>query len=82
MSQLSHLVGKRIRLLAPMCNPDSKWMPVEDGMPAGLEGEVIAVNDSGPRDWHQVSVRWDNGRSLALMPYVDRYTVVQPAETV
>lgn len=68
-------VGKRVRLLAPMVNPNSNWMPVEEGMPAGLEGTIVHVNFDGPRDYHQVSVRWDNGRSLALMPYVDSFVV-------
>lgn len=76
------MVGRRIRLLAPMTNPDSKWMPVEEGMPAGLEGTVVHVNFDGPREWHQVSVKWDNGRSLALMPYVDSYTLLPVAEEV
>lgn len=71
-------VGDRIRLLAPMRNPDSKWMPVEEGMPAGLEGTITHINLEGPREWHQVSVKWDNGRSLALMPYVDAYEVLCP----
>lgn len=75
-------VGKRVKLLAPMINPDSKWMPVEEGMPAGLEGTIIHVNFDGPRDYHQVSVKWDNGRSLALMPYVDSFTVFEPEKEV
>jgi len=74
-------VGKRVRLLAPMVNENSSWMPVEEGMPAGLEGTVVHVNFEGPREWHQVSVRWDNGRSLGLMPYVDAYEVLCPIPT-
>lgn len=73
-------VGQRVRLLRPMTNPDSKWMPVEDGMPAGLEGTVVHVNFDGPKEWHQVSVKWDNGRALALMPYVDFYAVLPALE--
>lgn len=76
------LVGRRIKLTAPMTNPDSKWMPVEEGMPAGLEGTVVLVNFDGPKEWHQVSVKWDNGRSLALMPYVDSYVVLPEPEGV
>lgn len=74
------LIGRRIRLTAPMTNPDSKWMPVEEGMPAGLEGTVILVNFDGPREWHQIHVKWDNGRSLALMPYVDSYALLPEPE--
>ncbi len=43
-------VGKRVRLLAPMVNENSNWMPVETGMPAGLEGTIYAVNFDGPRE--------------------------------
>lgn len=68
-------VGQRIRLNSSMVNPDSHWKPVEDGMPKGLEGTIVHVNFDGPREWHQISVKWDNGRSLAVMPYADRYTV-------
>lgn len=74
------LVGRRIKLTAPMTNPDSKWKPVEDGMPAGLEGTIVLVNFDGPRDWHQIHVKWDNGRSLALMPYVDSYALLPEPE--
>lgn len=80
MNITQSLVGSRVRLDAPMRNPDSKWMPVEEDMPAGLEGTIVAVNSGGPREYHQISVRWDNGRSLALMPYEDRYTILAPAE--
>lgn len=78
MSLLSSLIGKRVRLTGPMRNKNSDWMPVEKDMPVGLEGVVVAVNDEGPREWHQISVRWDNGRGLALMPYVDSYMVLEP----
>jgi hypothetical protein len=74
-------VGKRVRLLAPMVNESSKWMPVEDGMPAGLEGTVVYVSMDGEREWHQVGVRWDNGRSLNLMPYADRFMVFEETKS-
>ncbi len=70
-------VGKRVKLLAPMVNENSNWMPVEAGMPAGLEGTIYAVNFDGPREWHQISVKWDNGRGLALMPYTDSFEVFE-----
>lgn len=69
-------IGDRVRLTAPMTNPDSNWMPVEKGMPAGLEGTIVHLSLEGPRDWHQVSVKWDNGRGLALMPYADSFEVI------
>jgi hypothetical protein len=71
-------VGDRIKLTAPLTNKNSTWMPVEEGMPAGLEGVVVHVNFEGPREWHQISVKWDNGRALGVMPYTDSYEVIQP----
>lgn len=68
--------GQRIRLLAPMTNLNSTRIPIEDGMPVGLEGTVVATCFSGPREWHQISVCWDNGRSLAVLPYVDCFELI------
>lgn len=73
-------IGKRVRLLAPMVNENSSWMPVEQGMPAGLEGTIVYISMDGPREWHQVGVNWDNGRTLNLMPYTDRFEVFEPKE--
>jgi Domain of unknown function (DUF4314) len=73
-------VGLRVRLLSPMTNGPTSCIPVEEGMPAGLEGTIYAVNFDGPREWHQISVKWDNGRGLALMPYTDRFEVFEPKE--
>jgi hypothetical protein len=70
-------VGKRVRLLAPMTNENSKSMPVEHGMPAGLEGTVLRVQMDGDREWHQIGVQWDNGRTLNLLPYADHFTVFE-----
>jgi len=73
-------VGDRVRLLRPMENPNSKWMPVEEGMPAGLEGTIRFVSMDGPRAWHQLGVSWDNGRILNLLPYDDAFTVIAEKE--
>lgn len=73
--------GQRIRLLAPMTNDNSEWMPVENGMPPGMEGTVVGSNFVGPERFHQIWVRWDNGRSLSVMPYSDRFELLEtPAE--
>lgn len=74
-------VGQRVKLLAPMVNPNSSWMPVEEGMPANLEGTITHVNFDGPREFHQICVRWDNGRGLALMPYSDLFVVLPNEST-
>ena len=73
-------VGDRIKLLAPMMNDNSDWMPVEKDMPVGLEGTVVHVNFKGPRDFHQISVRWDNGRSLSILPYRDQFQILPPVK--
>lgn len=72
----SPLVGRRVRLLRDMTNPNSKWLPKEEGMPAGLEGTITYANLSGPIEYQQLGVRWDNGRSLGLLPCVDAYELL------
>ena len=61
-------VGDRVKLTGQLVNPDSNWLPVEHGMEAGLEGEIVFLNFNGPERYHQIHVNWDNGRSLALFP--------------
>lgn len=75
-----YTVGQRVRLTAPMVNPGSNWMPVEDGMPVGLEGTINYVSMDGPRDFHQLGVKWDNGRSLGLIPGKDSFVVIAPVQ--
>ena len=77
----AYKVGQRVKLTAPMVNENSTWMPVEHGMPAGLEGTINWVSLDGPREWHQIGVRWDNGRSLNLIPDKDSFVVLSQ-ETV
>jgi hypothetical protein len=59
-----------------MVNENSSWMPVEKDMPVGLEGTIIWLSLDGPREWHQISVAWDNGRSLNLIPGKDSFTII------
>ena len=55
--------GTRIRLNS-MSDP---WSPV----PEGTEGTVDMVDDIG-----QLHMKWDNGRTLALVPGEDLFSVI------
>ena len=57
--------GTRIRLNS-MDDPYAPILP-------GTEGEVDFVDDAG-----QLHMKWDNGRSLALIPGEDSFTVLPP----
>lgn len=62
--------GTRIRLIE-MQDP---YAPV----PPGTEGEVDFIDDAA-----QIHMTWSNGRSLALIPGVDHFTVIpQPLQTL
>jgi len=43
-----------------------------DPVPSGTEGTVRLVDDIG-----QIHVNWDNGRTLALIPKLDKYRLIQ-----
>jgi hypothetical protein len=73
-------VGKRIKLLGPMVNKNSAKIPVEEGMLKDLEGTIVHINFNGPPEYHQISVNWDNGRTLAILPYVDEFIVLDYAD--
>lgn len=55
--------GTRIKLIEM---GDDPW-PVK----AGTTGTVVDVDDAG-----HIQMRWDNGRGLALIPGIDRFTVI------
>ena len=57
------LVGKRVRLVEMQEDP----MPIEPGD----EGTILSVDGLG-----QIHVKWDSGRSLALIPGVDKYEII------
>ena len=62
--------GTRVRL-TEMRDP---YAPV----PSGTEGTVDFVDDAG-----QLQMQWDNGRTLALIPGEDRFSVIpQPLQTL
>ena len=55
--------GQRIRLL----HMEDPYDPV----PGGTEGEISTIDDAG-----QLHMKWDNGRSLALVPGVDSFVLI------
>ena len=57
-------VGTRIELKG-LCND-------EPGMPPGLCGTVIGVDDQP-----SLLMKWDNGRSLSLFPDEDSFSVIE-----
>lgn len=46
-------------------------------IPSGTKGTVIAVDDVG-----QLLMKWDNGRSLSLIPGEDSFHVIQHEENL
>ncbi len=59
--------GTRLELI----NMDDPYAPV----PSGTKGTVDHVDDAA-----QIHMRWDNGRSLALVPGVDSFRKLTPQE--
>ncbi len=64
MVKRQYPVGTRIQLNS-LCNN-------EKGMPSGLCGTVMGVDDQPA-----LLMKWDNGRSLSLLPFEDSFTVIQ-----
>jgi len=60
-------IGTRIELQT-LCN-------IERGMPSGLRGTVIGVDDLP-----SLLMQWDNGRTLSLLPGEDSYRVLTSYE--
>lgn len=58
--------GTRVRVISLMDDPDP--------LPVGTEGTVQRFSDFG--DWGQVSVKWDNGRSLMLLIPEDMHVFI------
>jgi len=70
--------GDRIVLTAPMESDP-------DGIPVGSKGTVTHINvvpTMGPHggEWAQISVDWDNGRSLILLDTDSFARVEQPTK--
>lgn len=60
---MADLIGKRVKLTAPMNDP----FPIE----VGSEGEVYNVG------LDIINVKWDNGRQLGLVIGEDQFELVQ-----
>ena len=56
--------GTRIELIYM----DDPYAPV----PSGTKGTVEFVDDMG-----QIDMKWDNGRTLALIPEVDEFKIIK-----
>ena len=63
----SYPPGTRVMLLSM----EDPWAPV----PSGTRGTVEAVDDIG-----QLHMKWDNGRTLALVPGEDSFRKLTDAE--
>lgn len=64
--KLQYPVGTRLELLS-MSDP---YSPV----PPGAQGEVTSVDDMGT-----LHMKWDNGRSLGVVPFEDSFKVILKA---
>jgi hypothetical protein len=72
MGNLSHLVGKRIKLIHMGSDPSSKpdYVPVPDGT-EGVVRSVANVQGDGV-----IMMNWDNGRTLNMIESLDTYQVL------
>ncbi|WP_317854630.1 DUF4314 domain-containing protein [Chakrabartyella piscis] len=63
-------IGTRIKLLSM----DDPYSPIE----AGTEGEITGIDDAGT-----FLMKWDNGRTLGLIPFEDEFEMLtMPDEPV
>ena len=72
----TYQIGQRVKLTAPMVNENSSWMPVEKDMPVGLEGTIDYVSVDDAHKYGQLGVKWDNGKTLGLIPGKDSFIVL------
>lgn len=72
MKEPNDLTPKQIAEIRLNYSPESRILleHMDDtyGVPDGTRGTVDYVDDAG-----QIHMKWDNGRTLALVPQVDRF---------
>jgi hypothetical protein len=56
------MIGKKVRLI---------YMSDQYAPPPGTEGVIKHIDDMG-----QIHVKWDNNSSLALLPGIDKYHII------
>lgn len=69
-------IGRKIKLLSKMKNPNSEWMPEED-LPVDSIGVIKRINCVGRPENHVIEIEWENGRRLAILPYIDHFEVLE-----
>ena len=57
--KLNYPPGTRVELI----HMEDNW-----AVPSGTRGEVVRTDDAG-----QIHMKWDNGRTLAIVPQVDQF---------
>ena len=57
--RLNYPPGTRVELI----HMEDNW-----AVPSGTRGEVVRTDDAG-----QIHMKWDNGRTLAIVPQVDQF---------
>lgn len=66
LNELNPLIGKRVKLI--LMNDDPKTCPIEPN----TMGTIISVDDMT-----YYKVKWDNGRTLNLLPEEDEYEIIE-----
>jgi len=72
-------VGKRIKLLSKMVNPNSSFIPEED-LEVGSIGTIKRIHSTGRPESHVIEVNWDNGRRLSIIPYLDKFEILDDSQ--
>lgn len=72
---MKRFTREQIEILKQTCLKGTRvcleYMAGEEDMTCGLKGTVEFVDGIG-----QIHVKWDNGRTLAIVPEEDKYLVI------